>query len=63
MAGALDFSLGGPRLYAGGQEETVWIGGGRADLNAKDITRALFLFVAACVVNGAFIVGVVVISL
>jgi len=55
MAGALGFALGGPRHYAGGQEETAWIGGGRAELNAQDINRALYLFVAACLTNGGFI--------
>ncbi len=54
LAGALGFALGGPRHYAGGQEETAWIGAGRANLNADDINRALYLFVGACLTNGTF---------
>ncbi|MDA0655582.1 MAG: adenosylcobinamide-phosphate synthase CbiB [Proteobacteria bacterium] len=63
MAGALDFALGGPRQYAGGIQETIWIGSGRADLDAKDIKRALDLFAAACAVNGAIVLGVAILKL
>jgi adenosylcobinamide-phosphate synthase len=63
MAGALDFALGGPRHYAGGIQESIWIGSGRADLDAKDIRRALYLFAAAGAVNGAIVLGVAILKL
>jgi adenosylcobinamide-phosphate synthase len=52
MAGALGFALGGPRVYDGGVQETVWIGDGRADLTPEDIRRALVLFMVACLICG-----------
>ncbi len=63
LAGALGFALGGPRYYAEGHEETAWIGAGRAELNAEDIKRSLYLFVAACLKNGVFIAALSLISL
>ncbi|HAA90866.1 MAG: cobalamin biosynthesis protein CobD [Rhodospirillaceae bacterium] len=57
MAGALDFALGGPRVYEGGVEESVWIGSGRANLTPKDVNRALYLFVAACLANGVLVLA------
>lgn len=48
MAGALGLALGGPRDYPGGRRVGVWIGDGRARLEAADIKRALFLYYIAC---------------
>ena len=44
MAGALDLSLAGPRVYGGVRVEDAFTGGGRRDLDAKDIGRALALY-------------------
>jgi adenosylcobinamide-phosphate synthase len=44
MAGALGFALGGPRAYDGEVHELPTMGGGRADLDAGDIRRALKLY-------------------
>ena len=63
LDGALGFALGGPRYYSEGQKETAWIGAGRADLNAEDIKRSLYLFVAACLKNGICIAALSLISL
>lgn len=53
MAGALGIKLAGPRLYGGVPTETAWMGDGRAELSARDIRRALWLYRAACVAQAA----------
>ena len=55
MAGALGLSLAGPRRYPGIVIDDPWIGSGTARATARDVTRALSLFVAACVVNGVVV--------
>ncbi len=47
LAGALGFALGGPRYYGGAKVEDHWMGNGRKDLGAHDISRALRLYLAA----------------
>jgi len=44
MAGALDLSLAGPRVYGGIRVEDAFMGEGRRDADAKDIVRALALY-------------------
>jgi adenosylcobinamide-phosphate synthase len=44
MAGALDLSLAGPRVYGGVRAEDAFMGDGRRDLDAQDIWRALALY-------------------
>ncbi len=44
MAGALDLSLAGPRVYGGVRIEDAFIGDGRREADAKDIDRALSLY-------------------
>jgi adenosylcobinamide-phosphate synthase len=44
MAGALDLSLAGPRVYSGVRIEDAFMGDGRRDLDPKDIDRALALY-------------------
>jgi adenosylcobinamide-phosphate synthase len=44
MAGALDLSLAGPRVYGGVRIEDAFMGAGRRDADAKDIVRALALY-------------------
>jgi len=47
MAGALDLSLAGPRVYGGVRVEDAFMGGGRREADVKDIDRALALYRAA----------------
>jgi adenosylcobinamide-phosphate synthase len=44
MAGALDLSLAGPRVYGGVRVDDAFVGDGRRDADAKDIVRALALY-------------------
>lgn len=44
MAGALGFALGGPRAYHGEVVDLPRMGSGRAELDARDIRRALSLY-------------------
>lgn len=55
MAGALGFSLAGPRVYHGVATTDGFMGDGRADLGPADIRRALELYRAACLVLWALI--------
>ena len=57
MAGALNYSLGGPRVYEGGLKEGLWIGNGRFELLPVDIKHSLNLFVATCCLNGFLILA------
>lgn len=48
MAGALGLRLAGPVSYDGDAHTKPWIGNGRADAGATDISRALTLYLRAC---------------
>lgn len=48
MAGALGLRLAGPVAYDGVAQDKPWIGDGRADADARDIHRALAVYVRAC---------------
>ena len=48
IAGALGFRLAGPRVYGGVAVDDVYMGDGRAELDARDIRRALALYRRAC---------------
>ncbi len=50
FAGALDLAIAGPRRYGSELVDDQWIGSGRARANVADLRRALWLFVAACLV-------------
>lgn len=59
MAGALGVALAGPRQYATGRVEDAWMNdGGRAEARPEDISRALRLFVAACVAHFVLASGI-----
>ena len=47
MAGALGFSVAGPRRYGGRTVEDAWMGDGRRDLGPKDVRAALRHYTAA----------------
>ncbi len=55
FAGSLDIVLAGPRRYAGTLVDDPWIGEGRARITVADMRRALWLFVAACLVQAAIV--------
>jgi len=48
MAGALGVRLAGPVAYDGAVADKPWIGNGRADLDARDIQRALVVYRRGC---------------
>lgn len=49
MAGVLGLKLAGPVVYDGVASAKEWIGDGRAAVTARDLRRALGVFVRACV--------------
>jgi len=51
MAGALGLRLAGPRTYQGKVVEDGWMGNGRAEADAGDIRRALWLYRGACLIQ------------
>lgn len=57
-AGALGLALGGPRRYGAETVRDPWLGAGRAMATVADIVRALYLYVASCLVNGLLVAGV-----
>ncbi len=63
MAGALGIQLSGPRIYDGVEVAERWVGDGRRELTAGDIRAALDLFRAACGLQIAALVVLVVVSL
>ena len=63
MAGALGIQLSGPRIYDGVEVAERWVGEGRRDLGAHDIRAALDLYRAACGLQIAALVLIVVVSL
>lgn len=54
-AGALGLALAGPRRYGADLVNDPWIGDGRARATTSDMRRALYLFVAACLVHAALV--------
>ena len=60
FAGALGLALGGPRVYPGEGTKEHWIGGdGKRKYGLRGIERGLRLYIAACLVNAAVGVGIV----
>jgi adenosylcobinamide-phosphate synthase len=51
MAGALGLSLAGPRVYGDMQVDDAFMGNGSRDATAADITKALRLYKAACLIQ------------
>lgn len=48
MAGALGLKLAGPIAYDGVMQDKPWIGDGSSEATARDIRRALAIYVSAC---------------
>lgn len=63
VAGALKLSLSGPRRYPGLVVDDPWIGDGTARATARDVTRALSLFVVACALNGCLVAALAAVRL
>jgi adenosylcobinamide-phosphate synthase len=55
MAGALSLSLAGPRQYTNLTENDPWIGEGKKNVKPKDITKALYLYSVACLINAMWV--------
>jgi len=62
MAGALGIQLSGPRIYDGVEVAERWVGDGRHELTAHDIRAALELYRAACGLQIAALVVIVLLS-
>jgi adenosylcobinamide-phosphate synthase len=58
MAGALGLALAGPRQYAQLTVDDPWIGDGTAKAEARDIRRALAVYVWACLGNAGLVAAV-----
>lgn len=54
VAGALNLSLGGPRRYLGGVTKAEWLGDGNPRATARDIRRAMMLYIVAGLVQLLF---------
>lgn len=61
IAGALDITLCGPRHYAGLTTGDAWIGTGTARASGRDISRALYLYAVACLINAGWVTALVVV--
>src|SRR5690606_40537346 len=48
MAGALDLRVAGPIAYDGASHHKPWIGDSRNTADARDIERALTIYIRAC---------------
>ena len=55
MAGALGFSVAGPRRYGGRTVEDAWMGDGRRDLGSKDVRAALRHYAVAAALLAALL--------
>ncbi len=58
MAGALNLALAGPRRYPDRTVKDPWIGDGSAMVTHRDIRRALYLYVIACLINAVCIAAI-----
>jgi adenosylcobinamide-phosphate synthase len=61
MAGALGLQLAGPRVYGDTLVDDAFMGNGRREATAADITRALQLYRAACAAQWMVLLAIVVI--
>ena len=63
MAGALNIALAGPRRHKDSLIDDPWIGTGTAQVLAKDIDRALYVYVVANLINMVWLSAITVIKL
>ncbi len=61
MAGALGLTLAGPRRYSRHTVDDPWIGDGTAMAGPRDIYRALYIYLVACLINGMWVAAFAVI--
>jgi adenosylcobinamide-phosphate synthase len=61
MAGALDLALAGPRRYARQTVNQPWIGTGSARVTTLDMSRALYLYAVACLINVMWVAAVAIV--
>jgi len=62
MAGALGLQLAGPRVYGDTLIGDAFMGNGRRDATAADITRALRLYRVACAAQWLALLAIVLIA-
>ncbi len=62
-AGALGLALAGPRRYLKNTIPDSWIGDGTARARATDISRMLYLYVIAALINGACVATLVILRI
>ncbi|OHC76559.1 MAG: cobalamin biosynthesis protein CobD [Rhodospirillales bacterium RIFCSPLOWO2_12_FULL_58_28] len=58
MAGALDLALAGPRRYAEHIVDDPWIGDGATQAAPQDISRCLYIYVVACLINAMWVAAI-----
>lgn len=59
IAGALGLALAGPKLA----DDTPWLGDGRATATERDVSRALYLYAVACLINAMWVAALVLVRL
>jgi len=62
-AGALGIALAGPRRYSETIIDDPWLGDGTARASSTDIRRMLYLYVAAALINGAWVAALVIVRM
>ena len=63
MAGALGIALAGPRHYSAGIIQDSWMGNGSARVSINEITKALYIYIVACLVVVGLVASLLVIVL
>ena len=59
IAGALGLALAGPRPAG----DAPWLGDGRASATERDVSRALYLYAVACLINAMWVAALVLVRL
>ena len=61
MAGALNLALSGPQNYLSERNIVYWIGEGTVHATGRDISRGLYLYGVGCLLNVAWVAGLMVV--
>jgi adenosylcobinamide-phosphate synthase len=62
FAGALNVALSGPKQFSQAKLTSPWIGTGTAQATFNDIRRGLYLYNTAYLLNGLFLIGLIIYS-
>ena len=60
MAGALSLALTRSKNFIGEPTANLWIGDGTTLTTARDVTRVLYVYSVACLINVALVAGLTV---